>query len=433
MAKKPIETPAENKVGSFMESLIQAAKQSDTGHMVACGEPLSYRGFELPSLALKQFYGSNVFPFGKVIEFAGPPGSGKSAMAFWHMDFFARMGGLVVFIETENKTPYGLFNSILDKTNSSVAKFLACTIVSTWQANATLAIETYIKEATAFYKKASKGEIYPPMLIVVDSLSGCTTSGMNDTIRSSGAAAKAFPEAALLNARYIEWLNHRIADFDITVIYTNHSMKDLADDKNPNAQRTKGGDTPSFLASFRALFEQSPAVELCPNKVQSQSIKAVAKKNCMNRKGTKLHVKMQWLKTITENNDENQITVMDWNGALAMLLDPGKGQYSYDRKSVSPFCCVIKNSNTKYSCSQLGLKGVSPSDIGAAIEGDPALADKMSPHLGIKKWDVIPALSGSLGPKSDVLLDSDEAYSKSEEEAEEPSPETEGGDECQKE
>ena len=395
---------------AFMDNMLSAAatKFGKAGCYVAPEFEKRVEGVEMPHLTLQQLFGTNVFQLHTIMEFAGPPGSGKSSLAFYMAKMFLEQSCNAVLIETENKLSPSLLRSILgDDQYERLLIWEKCTQLEIWQERMTFTISEYSKA----YKKSlkehndaikrrekctradSKAKIVvppveAPLLIVLDSLGGPLSQDSAKAIQADGHASKSYPVEALKNSRYFSNLPEQIRDVPITILYTNHKMLDMnADSAYGDNERSKGGATPAFFCSHRVFFREMGAVKQTRTNHYEQYMSFRCVKNALNQRGNPIRLLMEWDKSVVEG-DEHQVTRFGWEEALTQFLAPDKAGYKYDREAVKQFLTVVFKTLVKYNCKELSIQESPPRVVGTAIEADNELRNTLSPYLGIKNWPV---------------------------------------------
>jgi RecA/RadA recombinase len=394
----------------FMDKMMSAAtvKYGKNDCFVASDYEKYVRVIPLTSPGQQVLFGANGFPLNAILEFAGPPGSGKSAFAFQLLSEFLVRGMNGVLIETENKLSPTLLKSILGaELYELLIIWKKCTQVELWQDKMTFTLKEYtkaynasvtarkaaIKRRNSCKRKESRDKVVippleKPMLIVLDSLGGVLSEDSAKSINTDGYASKSYPVEALKNSKYFSSLPEKIRDVPVSILYTNHKMLNMnADSAFGDNDRTKGGATPAFFCSHRFFFEEMSALRHPTVGHYEQTMRIKCVKNALNQRSPMRQLIMSWDKWV-EDGDECQKTQFGWSEMLTSILAPAKGSFSYDREAVKEFLAVKFTSLVKYSCPQLKLVDVHPKVIGDAITADPEVVRKLMPYLGVKQWPV---------------------------------------------
>lgn len=391
----------EKKIDPFMAAIIKstADRRGASGALMA-SEYHNYQwGVPLPHLMLEYLCGLNVMPYPALIEMAGPPGSCKSAFLQYLLGVYAKQNFSSAMIETEGKMSSTLLESILGEDAEKVFLMPGPLTQEEWQTELLQMLKQYRKfyaQGLKDYQKSKgKSALMSPMLIGLDSLGGSPSTDSMTTVDKEGSAGRAFPIEALKNKRFFEQVPTRLRDLPLTMIYTNHEKPEgMGEAKTfgppgPKEHKSKGGITPAFFCGIRLFFEQASKPQQLRKGVWQQNLSIEVGKNAFNQKGTKLQLTMEWEKTVdTENNKELQSTRFLWGKALARYLAPSVPGFNYDRDAVKKFLTVTYESDTKYGCKELDLKGVSPETMGAAIEARPDIVEQLRPYMGIKAFNV---------------------------------------------
>ena len=380
----------------FMSALLKtAADKHGSGAVVVADWAKQQFGVGIPHLMLEYLMGLNVIPYPAIIELAGPPGSCKSAFLQYLMRVYLEQMFGAVMLETEGKMSGTLLNSILEDYAASAVIFPGLNTQELWQRTMTTVLKSYKKYYVDTLKQfqKGKGELARPLLMCLDSLGAAPSEDSVDAISKTGAAERTFPVEALKNSRYFAQLPTRLRDLPVTIMYTNHEMKKISEGTQfgfggPVERSTKGGATPDFFCGIRLFFEQASKPVEVKKGVFQQNLSIEVYKNSFNQKGNKVSLTMEWNKEIDpETNTEIQHTRFLWGKALVNYLAPNAPGFKYDRESVKKFLTVTRQSDTKFSCKELGVSDENPEVLGNLIESNEELVNKLRPYLGIKKWN----------------------------------------------
>ena len=393
--------PVVVKPAGFMSALLTAAqdKYGQTGCFVASDWGKYQWGIPLPNLMMERMFGLNVVPYPAIMEFAGPPHSAKSAMLQYMFDVFLQQGFNAAMLETEGgKVSATLMESILKERLQRLVMYPKCGTQEEWQDKMTMTLKAYRKAYAESVKAKEKNpelRLEEPLLMGLDSLGAAPSMESVKSVDTAGGHSdRSFPVEALKNGRYFSQLPTRMRDLPITLIYTNHETHKIEEggfgQKGPVEKTSKGGANPDFFASHRFFFAPTTKQEEVVKNTYQQMLKFETYKNSFNRKCGITSVLMQWTEYINPDTGEmSQTTRFLWEDALARFLAPKDGiGYNYDRKEVAKFLTVIRVSDTKFSCKEIGLKEVSGQVIGETIESNPELKAKLRSYMGIKSMNV---------------------------------------------
>ena len=384
------------KTDPFMAELLKtAANKNGTGAVVVADWAKQQYGVGISHLIMQYLFGLNVIPYPAIIELAGPPGSCKSAFLQYLMRLYLEQMFSAVMLETEGKMSGTLLNSILEEHAESAVIYPGLNTQELWQRTMTSVLKAYRKYYADTLKQfqKGKGELARPLLLGLDSLGAAPSEDSVDAISKTGAAERTFPVEALKNSRYFAQLPTRLRDLPVTVIYTNHEMKKISEGPQfgfggPVERSTKGGATPDFFCGIRLFFEQASKPVEIKKGVFQQNLAIEVYKNSFNQKGNRITLTMEWSKEIDqETNTEIQHTKFLWGKALVNYLAPNAPGFKYDREAVKKFLTVTRQSDTKFSCKELGISDMNPEELGNIIESNTEIVDKLRPYLGIKKWN----------------------------------------------
>ena len=353
-------------------------------------------GVAIPHLMMEYLFGLNVIPMPTLIELAGLPGSCKSAFLQYMMSIFAKANMLSMMIETEGKMSNTLLRSFLQEDEKKVLIDPGPMSQEEWMGELLNALKNYRKAFSDSLKKYNPGDtthpLLAPMLVGLDSLGGAPSNETMTVTDRDKSVGRSYPIEALKNSRFFPQVPVRMRDLPMVVVYTNHEQTRIAEQKGPiqvQGQRSsQGGKRPGFFCGLRIFFEQTSKPKEVGG-VTSQMLTFEVVKNSFSEKGQKISMPMCWKQEIAEDGIHyQQRTWFDWHKALADFLAPGAGDPKYDKAAVNKFLNVQRHSETKFSCRDLGLANVSPSELGRHIEEDPDLVARLRPYLGIKTWRV---------------------------------------------
>lgn len=387
--------PADDFFGSMITSIQN--RRGATGAFMASDFGKYQQGIPIPHLMMEYIFGLNVIPMPSLIEFAGPPGSCKSAFLQYIMSIFAALNMRGVYVETENKASNTLLESFLGEEGSKRVLFIPGPMtMEDWEAEILNALKNYRAAYAASVAKHAKNTthpVLPPLCLGLDSLTGGSSKESIAATDKDGKTGRSYPVEALILSKFFPQIPTRMRDLPMVFIYTNHEQQRMEEKKGPftvqGPRRSQGGQRPDFYCGIRMFFEQENKPERLAGNVKKQRVVIEVGKNSFNESRQRISLPMYWETTVNDDNNEStQRTWFGWEEALAEFLAPDKGGPKYDSAAVKRFLNVKRESATAFSCRELGLVRVSPEELGKAIEADTELVAKLRPYLGVKSWKV---------------------------------------------
>lgn len=218
-------------------------------------------------------------PGGRIVEMFGPPSSGKTAIATNAMKSAQQQGGIACFMDHENSFDVGLAVGLgLDVTPGRYV-YKAPT---TFEESVDMAVKLakVVREKKLIQPEA-------PILVVFDSLASMipqskfadnkgnerdtSSYGMHDNTALARCTSSAFP----VLAQFCQKLN-------MTMLFLNQE-REKPGVAYGDPTTTPGGKAPEFYASVRIKLSRSMLKDKASGEVQGQDIKAVCRKNKVNR------------------------------------------------------------------------------------------------------------------------------------------------------
>jgi len=351
-----------------LNSLTYMAKDSE----------LLWTGIELPSLALKWLFDSNVLPLGHIIGLAGPPQSQKSSLALEIARWLLSQNGAVSLLDCEGgKISDTLMGSILSDAQMARLTISACPTIDQAQAKLT-ALTGGLRDL-----KRDKGKhlLYG---LIVDSLTGAPTESYSAKVNKEGHDVATFGDMAKSWTGYLRKISGDLLGQSALLVFVNH-QKEQATTYGPPKKVTPGGVGQEYHASIylwvkRLSLDAEAKKEL---KAEEEALKGggirrlqlETRKSSMGIEGRKVRVSFTWW------YDENgkQTSLFNWAEADGVFL----GEHQKD-PGVSEVCAV-KCFAGQYSCERLGLTKVSAEELGRAVAADKGLTEELQKVMHIKK------------------------------------------------
>lgn len=260
----------------FMKMFGGNDDESTVKHFLSTGyAPLDF--------ALSSRYHDGGMPGGRIIEMAGPPSSGKTAIATAVMIEAQRRGGIAAFFDHERS-----FSQKLGEQMGLDIK------PGRWIYKKPRTFEESLALCVQIALHVRKGKRIPaeaPIVFVFDSLAsmvpqsvlfdkdgkerGLDTRNMNDTTALARATSAVFPAFA----QYME-------ELDVTAIFLNQ-VRTKVGVMYGDPRTTPGGDSPKFYASVRIMLNAAAKIKKAGAKAgdapEAMAISAAVIKNKVSR------------------------------------------------------------------------------------------------------------------------------------------------------
>lgn len=368
-------------MGFNFQDYVDAGREKfgDDSVLVGSQEDESQLGIELPSFAQQYIYHSNILPLSKVIGVAGAAASSKSAYGFDTIRLFAQAGGYGHLVETENKLNMHYLKSVVGREFED--RFRADSVKTVQEA------QDRVSEAIDYYKKKCP-EKDVPLAIIIDSLMGTNSEGVQENIDKAGHAAKAFPEGALVWSQYFKGLCSSIIGQPITILFTNHLKIKIDSGCGENVKTKGGGVSQDFHAAQYLYMRKISDIRQAGR--EGSLIEIKAQKCGLGPANREITVPCLWDFKVEEGTDQPyQVTWWDWHAATARLLVAEK-EIPHRIKDASDITCQ----SNRYSSKRLGLTKLSDTEMGEAIHNDPAYMKDLQMACGFRTWKIFGADSG---------------------------------------
>jgi hypothetical protein len=342
------------------------------GCYVAPEHAQTHYGVPVKNFALEYLLCSTVLPMERIIELSGPFGSGKSSLGYDFLRMIAEHGGLGSIVETENKSAGALMQSILGEECGQCVRLHRAKSMDDGQARITHELMTY-------QQAVPDKDI--PMGLMLDSLVGNKTQETQAKINKDGFADRTFSKEALIISSYFGSLSDKLIGYPILFMFTNHEKEKVSDGPIYGSKiRNPGGSAPDFHNTYHIRVTKTGSFT---SKIDNGfTVKLQTKKNSMGSDKRSIEVDMRWIYKPQDDGSIIQQTWFDWDKATAALL----ASEEIPRSIVKDICQVTKINNTKYNCTTLNLSGVSPQEVGAAINADEEICKKLRAALGVFTW-----------------------------------------------
>jgi len=220
----------------------------------------------LPLLELS--IGKPGYPAGRVLEFFGFESSGKTTAALHAIAECQRLGGQVIYIDTEYT--FDLTRPRAKKIGVDVDNLLLAEADS---------IEKVFDTIDAFLDKLEKEDWRFPSMIVVDSITGVESEG--SSVKEIREEARVGQDARIIR-KAMRRLTSRISTRKTCAIFINHAIANIG---FGNPKTSAGGHALKFFASLRIDFtflSQLVDGQKDDRHYKGQSIKIAIRKNKIN-------------------------------------------------------------------------------------------------------------------------------------------------------
>lgn len=361
-------------------------------------------GIQIPTLAFQWLVGgSNVFPAQRFLSLSGVAGSLKSTLGIEIAKWYAQQNGLGVYIDNESKSSASMFDAmtwwcLTDEQRSRLA-YKEVANMEEWMSVLTELIK--FSQQVGYGKKGER----LPVFALIDSLTGKAATAEQEAVADEGfAAARGFPTRAAAITRYLETM--QLTGTLMSVGYVRH-LKQAIDGTGhgPPQSKETGGAAAQFKASLSIRLTKGPGIEYTDHPAlphrdvtcQGYTVWMESNKSCLGPDKRKLEVEVVWQYVMGEDGIARQIMTYDWSGALGRLLwsfkyfDKTK-LYAQDIERLNK---ALEFSNPKgklINCEELGLKEVSFTEFGRAIEANQAVRERIARFLFISQYNDIQAV-----------------------------------------
>lgn len=370
------------KAAEAIQAMLEHARKA-VGDQVSLASDLAEKSWGIPSdhLAYRWLTDNVCFPMSRIIGIAGMKESCKSAYASTIAKQFMEVGGMCVYVDTENKKSADLYEAIVGKENLDRTLDYKAFSTEQWQEEVLEAINTV-------------SENYPdiPLAVIVDSLGGVDTQETSDRIDKEGGVNPRNTGGMIKcksHNEFFRYINKHLYMRPYCLIYINH----LSDDPNSpiqGAKRKPGGTGQDYHAVMDLWFSvvKGTPSEKVVRGFKERLLKVNVAKNSMGTSKRNVEIPYRWAHHPRTGVFER--CWFDWDAATAMLLaDDGPNGIKNRLKSILTVTC---NSN-KYSCKELGLVAVTDTEMGEAIRNNVEMRERISDALGINRMKVWPDLN----------------------------------------
>jgi RecA/RadA recombinase len=383
MAKKKNEEGGDDveakkaKAAEAIQSMLEHAQKA-LGDQVSLASDLAEKSWGLPSdhLAYRWLTDNVCFPMSRIVGIAGMKESCKSAYASTIAKHFMDVGGMCVYVDTENKKSADLYEAIVGKENLNRTLDYKAFSTEQWQ-----------EEVLDAVNRVSEKYSDIPLAVIVDSLGGVDTAETSARIDKEGGVNPRNTGGMIKcksHNEFFRYINKHLYMRPYCLLYINH----LSDDPNSpiqGAKRKPGGTGQDYHAVMDLWFSvvKGTPSEKVVRGFKERLLKITTAKNSMGTSKRSIEIPYRW--------SHHPITGVfercwfDWDAATAMLL--ADDSPSGIKNRLKPIINVTCNAN-KYSCKELGLVAVTDTEMGEAIRANVELRERISDALGVNRMKV---------------------------------------------
>jgi len=338
------------------------------------------RGIRLPSLWFMELLGFTAMRDSCSMLIDGQPGSSKSSLSLEMFNWIRQYGGSGAYFDAENKAAVDIAAGTLDDVHlwhpSNKVEFMGCATIESVQVD----VETLVKRCHAANDGIDR-DYQIPFISVIDPISGVPSEEHLKAIdKAKGATDRGHGgrDEALLWSKWVKAHNVKISQLPYISIMVNHEkvkqekvgMRQIERSYNP------GGIAQNYAVTIglRCKASSKQKISAAIDGDTYQDIWVTCTKNSRGPTGNSMCVR----KYVRRMEGGRTAFWWDWDRSTAEFLS-NFGAKHESRDVVA----VTKQSDAKFSCKQLDLTNVNPSEIGAAIHADKKLMDQL---IDIFRW-----------------------------------------------
>lgn len=352
--------------------------KTDGGGMtyMARDAELLWTGVELPCLALKWLFDSNVLPLGHIFGLAGPPESQKSSLALEIARWILGADGRISYLDCEGgKVSDSLMKSLLSGDQLERMAISVCPTIDIAQEQ----INTVFAGLKLIHEKKN---IKPLWCILVDSLTGAPTGAYSNKVNREGHDVATFGDMAKSWTGYLRKLSGDLVGKPVVFCFVNHQKE--APPAFPGAmsqKTTPGGKGQEYHASAYFWVKKVSLKDKQKSETGEDTLRRLqltSRKSSIGTDNRKIFVDFYWY--YDENN--KQVSTFKWALADAEFLT------SVQKYPGVADLCPVRVYDGLYTAEKLGLTKVIGEEVGAAVKADPKLVADLEAALHIKQHKV---------------------------------------------
>ena len=382
--KKKEETANTSSVHAGIEALMAHAMRASHGQMCLASD-LGDRVWGVPCdhISYRWLSDNTCYQMSRILGVAGMKESCKSAFAMSMAKVWMDVGGICIYVDTENKKSPALYRAVVGEDNTRKTIDYVAFNTEEWQEQ--------VLDSVRFASEDPSMKGLPVMLII-DSLGGVDTKETDARIEKEGGINPRNTGGMIKCKSHNEFFRHinkHLYMKPYALMYINH----LSDDPNSpiqGAKRKPGGTGQDYHAVLDLWFSvvKGTPVFKASRGFTEKILKITVNKNSMGASKRNIEIPYRW-KGDEETNQISQCW-FDWDAATAILLTDDSPTSVKPR--LKDILTVTVNSN-KYSCKELGLVAVTDTEMGAAIRSNVEIRERISDALGINRMKVWPELN----------------------------------------
>jgi len=349
-------------------------------------------GIPLPSLVMRYFFRSTVFPLSKIVPLTGQEGSCKSAFLYEIMRWHYMANGGAALAQNENKDSPELRRSILKYNPEWASKFFKedTTSLEEWQE---FLIRTLSSTKEIYEDSKTAGAVWP-LILGVDSITATGTAAELENIHSDGFASRGFAVMANLISRFMRAMPGQLRNYPFTVVGTNH-LKPGTDAMGRPKDDIPGGKSVKFMETYEIKMVRIKDIDKA--NYGGITVQFTLQKNSLGPSRFSVKADLLWWRAPGPNGKPRQETAWDWETAsieLLLAFESCKGKKGLYRR-LQEVCDihVISKTTRKAWSNVLGVPKDSPTtfrQLGRLLETRQDILVQLYEILGIEVrtvWD----------------------------------------------
>lgn len=392
MATRKVKGPAATSSGVPLDALMSdlrdnAEKEFGKHGISTCDEFFdSIEGIPIEdNIPLQYLVGIDVIPLHRVFHLVGEPASFKSTMAWYFAYLFLQNQGLVAWLDTEHKSNPDMVKAFLQGDMEGYSKRVLVHILRSMDHT----LKAMQRHAAWYDEKVPSKEV--PFMLLLDSLGAVTSE---DSIANMDKGGKAVDgpsfvhahRAAELTEQFRAYVPTHLANKPMFLLCTNHLKKAIDSNRPshlPPEERTGGGIGKDFASTCTIRMQAAKDMSTAGETKKLLFMKTI--KASLAPTGRRIQVIMTMKRNpdLLDNDGKPvEMAFFDWNTALCELLIDDK---QVSKTAVKNIVQVTQINKSKYNCTTLGLSGVHPRELGAAIHANKEIREALQDLLGIHR------------------------------------------------
>jgi hypothetical protein len=326
----------------------------------------SIYGIPLPNnLPLQHMLGVDVLALGRAITLVGAAGTSKSSLGWYMAKLILQAGGLVVFMDAEQKTNPDQVRAIIDD-DALMGRVVFTKVKSVDEMMGGL--QYYAK---MYPKLAPNKDV--PLMFLIDSINGVTSEDTaNKLEKGEDVNYGAARNIAKMQEFFQAFLPNHLEPNPFTLVLINHQKKDVEQARGPAVTKHEpGGTHKEFMYTWKLEMSKTITNESVEGMTPIYKMKVLKSSLGQTYKHS---LEIPYESFIDENGLEH--IAYNWDVALVNLL-------SNDKISKTKLSEIFHFSRTGNKCTSktLGLEDVSPDVMGKAIHANKELCTKLQDFI----------------------------------------------------